>query len=317
MAIFLLDTDSLSEASERIFNSSQELLDLSETIAGYSVENDTFDFASAKNKIAENINKMQIRTSNVAQVISYAADTHTSVQNGLKCQASEGLDTQSSSSSGTTQGTGSSQSTTSGGGSSTYTSGGASSSYNSTSTVNPFVPPASTDNSASQEHAKFVNYYQKDYSELGADGAALVTAGGASTAMAMILTAINEKEITPVETTKWGLDNKDEIPEGQDEITYFDKIAKAYGVECESMELTKENIIKNISEGKYMIISMDEGKFGNKENYVVITGITEEGKIKIADPNSVENSEKTWDLNLFLEEGIKLWGFSKPIENNS
>ena len=58
-----------------------------------------------------------------------------------------------------------------------------------------------------------------------------------------------------------------------------------------------------------MIASMKEGQLGDGSNYVVITGITEDGKIKIADPTSKENTEKTWDLSVFLNEGNKLWVF--------
>lgn len=330
MSIFLIETDTLSNAAESIFNSSQELLDLSETVGSYSVENDEFDFASAKNKISENINKMNIKTSNIAQVISFAADVHTAVQNSIKCQASEGLDIQSVSSN--TQGT--SQPVEQSGNNTTPTTPVVTPSNNSSDTTEPTTPtvnnpsnpsPGNTTpsvvipstNDPQPEPQKFVNYYLKDYSSLITAGETIVTAGGASTAIAMVLSAVKGEEITPVETTEWGVNNKDNIQNEQGEMTYFDNIAKAYNIECESIELTKENILKNISEGKYMILSMEEGKFGNNGNYVVITGITEDGKIKIADPNSVENTETTWDLSLFLEEGIKLWGFSKPIEKNS
>ena len=333
MSIFLMETDALSDAGENVFNSSQELLELSESIGSYAVENDTFDFASAKSKIAENINKMTIRVENIAQVLTYAADLHTTVQNSISCQASEGLDFQNSSSSpGTTTPTNNPGTTTSTEGTtpSTPVTTTPSTSVpettpeteptpNDTTTPGvtpgtPVVPPVNIPEQPEKD--EFTNYYQKDYSDITNTSSA-VTAGGASTAVAMVLTAINGKEITPPETTKWGIDNKADVPNEQGEVTYFDNIAKAYGIECESIELTKENIMKNISEGKYMIISMDEGKFGNKGNYVVITGITEDGKIKIADPNSPDNSEKVWDLSVFLEEGLKLWGFSKPVEKSN
>lgn len=338
MSLFLIETDALSETGENIFNSSQELLDLSDRVAGYAVETDTFDFASATSTIAANISKMEIKMSNIAQVLSYAADTHTSVQSSIKCTASEGLEFQSSTSSPgsyqptssqetsntqststttttTTTTTEPEQSTTVPENNSTPSTGNDNNNQTpSTSTTTPgvVIPPANNN----EQKQTFVNYYQKDFSEL-VESSSAVTSGGASTAVAMVLTAINEKEITPVETTKWGVDNNADIQNEQGEITYFDNIAKAYGIECESMELTKENILKNISDGKYMIISMDEGKFGNKGNYIVITGITEDGKIKIADPNSTDNTEKVWDISVFLEEGLKLWGFSKPVEKSS
>ena len=331
MSLFLIETDALSDAGENIFNSSQELLDLSDRVAGYAVETDTIDFATAKNTIASNISKMEIKMSNIAQVLRYAADAHTSVQSSIKCTASEGLEFKSSTSSPgtyqstTSQGTSNTNSTATTTTTTTTTTTPAEAEQStttpennnpttSTTTTVPGVVTPPTNNN--EQEKTFVNYYQKDFSEL-VENSSAVTAGGASTAVAMVLTAINEKDITPIETTKWGVENNADVPNEQGEITYFDNISKAYGIECESMELTKENILKNISDGKYMIISMDEGKFGNKGNYIVITGITEDGKLKIADPNSTDNTEKVWDISVFLEEGLKLWGFSKPVEKSS
>ena len=333
MSRFLLETDSMSSVAESVYDKSQELLDLSDTVAAYAVENDTFDFASAKNKISENLNKMSVKTSNIAQVISFTADIHTAVQNCIKCQASEGLTitsgvgtTNVKPTSGTSQPQSSLEPTPQTTSAATTpnetpqptepSSPSETSSPTPTPTEAPGVVPTETHApSQPQEKPTFVNYYQQDYTELPTNTE--VTAGGASTAMAMVLSAINEKEITPIETTEWITNNQTPFINDQGEIVYFDNISEAYGIDCETIDLTKENILKNISEGKYMIISMDEGKFGNKGNYVVITGITEDGKIKIADPNSMENSETAWDISTFLEEGLKLWGFSKNVEKNS
>ena len=332
MSTFIIETDTLSTVGESIFNSSQELLELSETVASYATDSEQFDFTSAKNKIAENINKMQIKMSNMAQVMSFAAELHTEVQSSIKCQASEGLDIKTGTSSpakptpSPEKPTGTSAPTTSAPTTPVPTSPDEPTNTNPkqpTETPSPTEPaptipstPVPT-TAPTEDPQQFINYYIGDYNEKLTNNTSIITTTGASTAVAMVLTAINKKEITPVETTEWGIDNKADIPNEQGEITYFDNIAKTYEVECETMELTKENILKNISDGKYMIISMDEGKFGNKGNYIVITGITEDGKIKIADPNSQENSEMTWDLSVFLEEGLKLWGFSKPVENKS
>lgn len=319
MSRFLLDTDTLDSVSKNIYTSSQELLELSETVSSYSVDTDDFDFAGARNKISDNLNKMNIRVTNISQVIGYAVDSHTAIQKSLKCNASDSLNVKGNTSSGNTQ-TGSTSSNSSTQSYSPNISGATNINGNNTlsnltpqpeqpvpegsiNVVHPTVTPPE------EEKKSFVNYFQQNYQNEYGEGATIAAKGAAPTAIAMVLTALKGEEITPVETAKWSLDNGFVTQESTTETTYFDAIAEAYGIDCVQVDLTEENILANISEGKYMIVSMEEGQFGETENYVVITGITEDGKITIADPNSEDNSTKTWDISVFLDEGTKLWVF--------
>lgn len=304
MSRFLIETDALQNASSNIITYSKELTNIADTVSGYSTDSDEFDFSGAKNKIAENLSRMNIRVTNIAQVFAYTADSHTDVQNSLSCNASDSLNVKSTSGQSTQTSSGSGNQTTNygggGGGGSGYSGGGGySSSYEQPSKN---TEPPKTEN-------QFITYFQENYTDAYGDGKTIAAAGAAPTAIAMVLSALKGKEVSPTETAKWSVDNGFAGNELTDEKSFIDAISKAYGIDCKELALSEDNILANIKEGKYMIASMKEGQLGDGSNYVVITGITADGKIKIADPTSKENTEKTWDLSVFLNEGNKLWVF--------
>ncbi len=302
MSRFLIETDALQNASDNIITYSQELVNIADTVSSYSTDADEFDFAGAKNKIAENLNRMNIRVTNIAQVLAYTADSHTDIQSSLSCTASDSLNVKNGSGQ-NSQSSSSSENYSSGGGSGGgYSSGGGG--YSSGGGYSP-----SYDEPTPKTESKFINYFQENYTDAYGDGKTIAAAGAAPTAIAMVLSALKGKEILPTETAKWSIDNGFVGKELTDEKSFIDAISKAYGVDCKELTISEDNILKNIKDGKYIIASMKQGQLGDGNNYVVITGITEDGKIKIADPSSKENTEKTWDLSVFLNEGNKLWVF--------
>lgn len=154
---------------------------------------------------------------------------------------------------------------------------------------------------------EFVNYYQYNYQESYGYGTTIASSGCGPTAMAMVLTAVTGEEVTPVEAANWSMENGHRIKDNGTAWAYFEDIADAYGIECEQMGVSRDNIINNLSEGKYVIAVVGPGHFTSGGHYIVLTGITEDGKITVADPNSEKRSQQTWDVNIFLNEGRQLW----------
>jgi len=64
---------------------------------------------------------------------------------------------------------------------------------------------------------------------------------------------------------------------------------------------------------------MKKGHFTTGGHFILVHGITADGKVLIADPMSLENSLKAWDINVLLNElktsatsGGPLWAISAP-----
>ncbi|MCR8746979.1 C39 family peptidase [Romboutsia lituseburensis] len=85
---------------------------------------------------------------------------------------------------------------------------------------------------------------------------------------------------------------------------------KYFGLKSEELPLTKSAIISTLKDKKPIILTVKPGTFTSTGHFLVLTGLTSDGKIKINDPNSKINSKKTWDVDVFLKETKNLWKIS-------
>ena len=123
MSVFMIETGNVDSASSAMEKIASQLSDLSSSVSGYDTScEDGFDFASAKNVIASNIEACVTKVKNTASILNTVSQTHTQLQSSLKYKEDE-----SSTNSGGKSG-GSSGSSYSGGG---YSGGGGGGGYSS------------------------------------------------------------------------------------------------------------------------------------------------------------------------------------------
>ena len=155
----------------------------------------------------------------------------------------------------------------------------------------------------------FVHYFQYNYKQSYGYGSTIASAGCGPTSMAMVLTYLTGTTVDPVETANWSLNNGGRCPGNGTYWSFFPKISKAYGIECEQMGVSQSNIVSNLQAGKPIIMSMRPGHFTNGGHFIVLRGLTSDGKVIVADPNSETRSNQTWDISVFLNEGKGMWAF--------
>lgn len=86
--------------------------------------------------------------------------------------------------------------------------------------------------------------------------------------------------------------------------------AEKFGLAAKELPL-EESIIRNeLNNGYPIICIMGEGDFTTSGHYIVLAGENEDGTIQVHDPNSEENSEKSWDLQRLMMQMKNLWGYS-------
>ena len=123
MSVFMIETGNVDSASSAVGKVASQVSDLSSSVSGYDTScEDGFDFASAKNVIASNIEACVTKVKNTASILNTVSQTHTQLQSSLKYKEDE-LSTNSGGKSG-----GSSGSSYSGGG---YSGGGGGGGYSS------------------------------------------------------------------------------------------------------------------------------------------------------------------------------------------
>lgn len=155
---------------------------------------------------------------------------------------------------------------------------------------------------------EFVNYYQTDYNNPYGDGT-IANAGCGPTSMAMVLTYLTGDEVTPVETAAYGDNNGYYVRNKGTSWAYFDAIANEYGVNCTQSSVSADNILSALKEDKTVIMAMGPGTFTRRGHFIVLTGLNADGSISVADPNSVERSQTTYDVSVFVNEGSEMWSF--------
>lgn len=155
---------------------------------------------------------------------------------------------------------------------------------------------------------EFVNYYQYNYGEPYSEGT-IATSGCGPTSMAMVLTYLLGEEVSPVEMAELG--NGAYTCSAGTYWSFFGDMSDKYGVECEQMEVSTENIVNNLEEGRPIIMSMGPGHFTSGGHFIVLRGFDENNNIIVADPASEDRSNETWDIDVFLDEGTQIWAFDK------
>ena len=159
-----------------------------------------------------------------------------------------------------------------------------------------------------KSQANFVQYYQYNYKDAGYGyGTTIAEAGCGPTAMAMVISTLTDKEVTPVDAANWSLDHGFRCYGNGTYWSYFDAYAKENGLECTQSTINADSITSNLKDGNPVIVSVGPGTFTKNGHFVVLTGMTDDGQVTIADPNSEEKSSKTYDLNVFLNEGTQQW----------
>lgn len=129
------------------------------------------------------------------------------------------------------------------------------------------------------------------------------THGCGPTSLAIVISTLTNKNENPVSMSKWAFENGYcAVGAGSDHQLIPDG-AKAFGLNVEGATNDEaEKIVKALTEGKLIIAIMGRGHFTTSGHFLVLRGVTSEGKILVADPISVKKSQQEWDLNIFLNE---------------
>lgn len=88
--------------------------------------------------------------------------------------------------------------------------------------------------------------------------------------------------------------------------TLFSEGGPKLGVEVIEIPLDENRIIRNLEVGNPIVCSMGPGDFTTGGHYIVMVGY-EDGKIRVNDPNSPENTAKLWEYEKIKDQIRNLW----------
>ncbi len=178
------------------------------------------------------------------------------------------------------------------------------------------APVGSTDNSADADlsdivftgrgNSKDVVYFSQYDSRWGSQmygkTNTIAGAGCGPSSLAICISTLTNKTVTPPEVCAWSV-KTDHRCEGSG--SYHSLIpdgAAHWGVPCRGIGQSKKQLVQALQNGKLVIAIMSRGHFTRGGHFIVLRGITSQGKILVADCASYERSQKEWEINIFLNE---------------
>lgn len=138
--------------------------------------------------------------------------------------------------------------------------------------------------------------------------------GCGPTTVAMLISSFTSEEITPPEMADWAVENG-QFSRGNGSFhSLIPKALSAYGFVVESVkDRSVEHVSALLGEGNILVALMGRGTFTDNGHFILITDLLDDQTVRIADPNSYENSTKKWQLSQLLSELKKTYDSGAPL----
>ena len=127
-------------------------------------------------------------------------------------------------------------------------------------------------------------------------------AGCGPTSLAICVSTLTNTTVTPDVMCAWSYQNGYRCEGSGSYHSLIPNGAAHYGVPCEGLGQSKSKLIKALQDGKLVIAIMSAGHFTRGGHFIVLRGITDDGKVLVADCASYARSEQEWDIGVFLAE---------------
>lgn len=138
--------------------------------------------------------------------------------------------------------------------------------------------------------------------------------GCGPTSMAIVISTFTGETHDPVELANWSVANGHRCEGNGSYHTLIPESAKAYGLKVEGAgKDDAQKIADALAAGKLVVAIMSRGHFTSSGHFIVLRGITMEGKILVADPASKNRSEQEWDFSIVLNEARQGAGAGGPF----
>ena len=128
------------------------------------------------------------------------------------------------------------------------------------------------------------HYLQTDYGNIPYGGSSIASSGCGPTSFAMIASYLTGNTITPPDAVAW-CGNSYYKPGVGTYWSYFQAAASHFGCGNVTQTSNANTVLQALSEGRPVISSQRAGLFTSGGHFIVLRGVTANGKILVNDPN--------------------------------
>ena len=128
------------------------------------------------------------------------------------------------------------------------------------------------------------HYLQTDYGNIPYGGGSIASSGCGPTSFAMIASYLTGNTITPPDAVAW-CGNSYYKPGVGTYWSYFQAAASHFGCGSVTQTSNANTVLQALSEGRPVISSQRAGLFTSGGHFIVLRGVTANGKVLVNDPN--------------------------------
>ena len=166
-------------------------------------------------------------------------------------------------------------------------------------TVNTFIPKVYNDTRLSMKnHKEYIAgciYFNQGDSAWNQNGYCIAKAGCGPTSMAVVITSLTGKWVTPLDTAIWGYQHGFYSREGSAH-EMIPAMAAAYGLRCQGAGTDYQEIKKALKAGKPVVCLMGPGDFTRGGHFMVLVAIDNNDCVTVADVGSRTRSAYKYRL---------------------
>ena len=134
------------------------------------------------------------------------------------------------------------------------------------------------------------------------------------TSMAIVVSSLTDEIVDPPHMAQWAYENGHWCSKSGSYHSVVPGAAEAWGLSCEPCSRDDpQKLVDALASGKLVVAIMGPGHFTRSGHFIVLRGVTSEGKILVADPYSYSRSAEEWDLSIFLDEASRYAANRSPF----
>ena len=138
--------------------------------------------------------------------------------------------------------------------------------------------------------------------------------GCGPTALSMLVSSLTDQDINPEEMAAWAYEHGYCAPGSGSYLSIVEGVSQAYGLSAESVpDLSPGELRQDLSSGHIFVALMGSVHFTSSGHFILLRGVTLDGKILVADPNSRERSLAAWDPEVILAELAQCRSYGAPL----
>lgn len=136
--------------------------------------------------------------------------------------------------------------------------------------------------------------------------------GCGPTSMAMVVSNLTDTVIKPTTMGDWSYSNGYFVSGRGTAYGLFNAVSAKYGIPCTTISSSDKNAVVNaLRSGKLLLTIVGRGDFTRGRHFLLIRGITADGKLLLADSGNYDNCHEPWDYDRVLKQvsGGQFWVF--------